>query len=219
MYMAEPPVLLFHNDAQSLREVVANFSSMNSITSIRLSLVCAAYGEPDYPIITWSSPINGVEDYATLAVNDDSINVFNDQQLLPNTQLPVTVSILELCDFRPENLTEYMCVASNSNSPLQGVNLSTAEPPLGAFAVMYSFASGGTVALSYYEVVCIVDVSLTLPPLSFSFSLALSPISFSLSIGIPLKLFTHTKFLRSRLPLVRRNHLPPQLSLRAMAQQ
>ena len=175
--MAEPPVLLFHNDAQSLREVVANFSSMNSITSIRLSLVCVAYGEPDYPIITWSSPTNGVEDYATLAVNDDSINVFNDQQLLPNTQLPVTVSILELCDFRPENLTEYACVASNSNSPLQGVILSTAEPPLGAFAVMYSFASGGNVALSYYEVVCIN--SRCLPPLSFSFSLALSPSPFS----------------------------------------
>ena len=146
--MTEPPVIMLHNDAQSLREVVANFSS----SSIRLSLVCAAYREPDYPIITWSSPTDGVEDYSILAMNDDSINVFNDQQLLPNTQLQVTVSILELCNFRPENLTEYLCVAVNSNSPQQSMSSSRARPPLGAFAVMYSFASGN-VALSYYEVV------------------------------------------------------------------
>lgn len=115
--LPEPPVILLHNDAQSLHEVVSTDFGSRSGTSLRLSLVCAAYGEPDYPIITWSSPTDGVEDYAILAANDDSVNVFNDQQLLPNTQLPVTVSILDLCNFRSENLTEYLCVAVNSNSP------------------------------------------------------------------------------------------------------
>ena len=164
--LPEPPVILLHNDAQSLREV-----DFGSGTSIRLSLVCAAYGEPDYPIITWSSPTDGVEDYAILAANDDSVNVFNDQQLLPNTQLPVTMSILELCDFRPENLTEYLCVAINSNSPRQNGSISRAQLPLGAFAVMYSFASGN-VTLSYYEVVQLTCTSL----LSLSLSLPLHPL-------------------------------------------
>ena len=152
---------------ENYSEVVA--TDFGSGTSIRLSLVCAAYGEPDYPIITWSSPTDGIEDYANLAANDDSVNVFNDQQLLPNTQLPVTLSILELCNFRPENLTEYLCVAVNSNSPRQNRSISRAQPPFGAFAMMYSFASGN-VTLSYYEV-----VQLTCTSLLFSLSLSLSP--------------------------------------------
>lgn len=144
---AEPPVMLLHNDAQTLHEIVANYTS----TSIRLSLVCAAYGEPDYPIITWSSPIDGVEDYSDLAMNDPSIHIVTDQQLLSSMQ--VTVSTLELCDVRPDNLTEYFCEAVNSNSPGQkNMNLSRARQPLGAFGVTYSFAGGNVeVALLYYQ--------------------------------------------------------------------
>ena len=175
-------MILLHNDAQSLHEV-----DFGSSTSIRLSLVCAAYGEPDYPIITWSSPTDGVEDYAILAANDDSVNVFNNQQFLPNTQLPVTVSILELCDFRPENLTEYLCVAVNSNSPRQNGSIFRAQLPLGAFAVMYSFASRN-VTLSHYKVVQLTCTSLL-------------SLSLSLSLSIPsCAPFESIKFLRIPLP-------------------
>ena len=153
---AELPVIMFHNDVQTLHETVANYTS----TSIRLSLVCAAYGEPDYPIITWSSPIDGIEDYSILATNNPSINIVTDQ--LSNTR--VTVSTLELCNVRPENLTEYLCEAVGSNNPgRQNMSLSRILPPLGAFGVTYSFASGNVeVALSYYDEVHITLLSLPL---------------------------------------------------------
>ena len=150
-------MIVLHNDAQSLHEIVANHST--SSTSIRLSLVCAAYGEPDYPTITWSSPINGIKNYSILAMNNTSVNITDDHLSNPR----VTVSILDLCDVRPENLTEYLCEAVNSNGPRQNLSLSRPQQSLGASGVMFSFANGNVeVALSK-----VTALSLS-PPLSLS---------------------------------------------------
>ena len=159
--LAEPATIVLHNDVQSLTEAVANHSSSSS--TMRLSLVCAAYGEPDHPCITWSSPTDGIEDYSILAQKDTSVNVINNY--LPNTT--ITVSILELCDVRPDKLTVYMCDAANSIV----LNLTSSQTPLGASRVMFSFINNTVQVVSSTEEV------------SFTHSLSLSHTHSSLSLN------------------------------------
>ena len=126
----EPAVIVLHSDEQSLIEAVAGHARTN--TSLKLSLVCAAYGEPDYPYIKWSSPTIGVEDYSNLTSNNTNVIT----EYLSNTA--VTISILELCDIHPGNLMAvYECDAVNSVER----NLTSSQTALGNSSVMFSFVN------------------------------------------------------------------------------
>ena len=76
----------------------------------RLTLTCAAYGEP-LPIITWSLPSMGISNFSVLAEQSDSISI--------NTTVidgRFMVSLLELCDVNYTSswlLGGFVCEADN----------------------------------------------------------------------------------------------------------
>ena len=126
-------MIVLHNDPQSLTELVANHSQTNKL--LRLSLVCAAYGEPYYPYIKWSSPTEGVEDYSTVAINDSSVVVINDYLM----STAITVSVLQLCNVQPQNLTIYVCSADNGVER----NATTSSGVFGNSSVVFNFDNDG----------------------------------------------------------------------------
>ena len=93
----------------------------------RLTLACAAYGEP-LPVITWSLPSMGIANFSILAEQSDSINI-NTTEI----EGRFTVSLLELCDV---NYTSgwlaggFVCEAEN------GVTVGANGRPLGRSSVM-----------------------------------------------------------------------------------
>lgn len=91
----------------------------------RLTLTCAAYGEP-LPTITWSLPNMGISNFTAFAEQSDLVNI--------NTTVidgMFVVSLLELCDV---NYTSgwlaggFVCEADNGVTDGQG-------PPLGVSRV------------------------------------------------------------------------------------
>lgn len=76
----------------------------------RLTLTCAAYGEP-LPIITWSLPSMGISNFSVLAEQSDSVDI--------NTTVidgRFVVSLLELCDVNYTSswlLGGFVCEAAN----------------------------------------------------------------------------------------------------------
>ena len=76
----------------------------------RLTLTCAAYGEP-LPIITWSLPSMGIMNFSELAEQSDSVNI-------NTTEIDglFVVSLLELCDVNYTSnwlLGGFVCEADN----------------------------------------------------------------------------------------------------------
>lgn len=81
-------------------------------TGSRLSLSCAAFGNP-LPNITWSVRTPGIDDFAELVGTDPSVNIYTHNITVDNDVF--VVSILELCSTASTELplAEYECIASN----------------------------------------------------------------------------------------------------------
>lgn len=112
---------------------------------MKLTLICAAYGEPYYPYIRWSSPTEGIKDYSTVALNDTSVVVTNTSL---KSARSITISLLELCNVDPDDSKEYTCTAGN------GLGQNISQSLLGNSSVVYSFANEGVqVSLGTEEVI------------------------------------------------------------------
>ncbi len=79
----------------------------------RISMTCMAFGSPE-PTIVWSSMSQSINDYSALA--DSSVNVNTFIVTDPLTNLPLSVSVLELCaaTYNDSLVTDYRCTAVNS---------------------------------------------------------------------------------------------------------
>ena len=75
----------------------------------RLTLTCAAYGQP-LPTITWSIPSMGIMNFSTIAAQSPSVNIYT-----TDIDGRFTVSMLELCDvnYTVSMFSGLVCEADN----------------------------------------------------------------------------------------------------------
>ena len=115
----EAAVIIAHSDDLSLDRLLVNDST--------ILLMCAAYGVP-LPIITWTSPSQGIVDYSTTNTSVSRYATVNSTVVEDKiTNLSIVVSVLELCVLDEQNTT-IVCEASN------GIDV---ENPIGVSAIIF----------------------------------------------------------------------------------
>lgn len=103
-------IQVYHSAVRQPATIVIAPARPEHTSGGRLTLTCAAYGEP-LPIITWSLPSMGIANFSVLAEQSDSVNI-------NTTEIDgrFVVSLLELCDVNYTSswlLGGFICEADN----------------------------------------------------------------------------------------------------------